>query len=115
MVGALGVPLHLYSALVIPVLLGISVDEAMFLLHHGNAEEAAGTGDPIVATIRREASPVITTALTTSAGLLALVAAQYEGLRDLGIMGSVGNAANLVVALLLVPAGLRLTMRAKQR
>ncbi|MBK6514089.1 MAG: MMPL family transporter [Polyangiaceae bacterium] len=114
-VGALGVPLHLYSALVIPVLLGISVDEAMFLLHHGNAEEAAGTGDPIVATIRREAPPVITTALTTSAGLLALVAAQYEGLRDLGIMGSVGNAANLVVALLLVPAGLRLTMRAKQR
>lgn len=114
-VGALGVPLHLYSALVIPVLLGISVDEAMFLLHHGNQEEASGTGaDPIISTIEREAPPVVTTALTTSAGLLALVAAQYDGLRDLGIMGSVGNATNLVVALLLVPAGMRLTMRRKR-
>ncbi|NUP08523.1 MAG: MMPL family transporter [Polyangiaceae bacterium] len=114
-VGALGVPLHLYSALVIPVLLGISVDEAMFLLHHGREEESSGSADgeddPIVRTIVREAPPVITTALTTSAGLLALVFANYEGLRDLGIMGAVGNAANLVVALLLVPAGMRLSQR----
>lgn len=110
-VGALDVRLHLYSALVIPVLLGISVDEAMFLLHHGR-EAPAGT-DPIFNTLQKEAPAVITTALTTSAGLLALVAADYEGLRDLGMMGAVGNAANLVVALLLVPAGLRLTQKAR--
>lgn len=110
-VGFLGVPLHLYSALVIPVLLGISVDEAMFLLHHGRQSEQSGDEDPIAMTLQREAPPVITTALTTSAGLLALVFANYEGLRDLGIMGAVGNATNLVVALLLVPAGLRLTQK----
>lgn len=107
-IGVLHVPLHLYSALVIPVLLGISVDEAMFLLHH--AREATSK-DAIEETLRREAAPVITTALTTSAGLVALVAANYEGLRDLGIVGAVGNAANLVVALLLVPAGMRLMQR----
>lgn len=108
-VALLRVPLHIYSALVIPVLLGISVDEAMFLLHHAReAEESGRGGDVIRATIEKEAPPVITTALTTSMGLLALAFARYEGLRDLGLLGAVGNAANLVVALLLVPAGLRL-------
>jgi predicted RND superfamily exporter protein len=66
----------------------------------------------ILSTLQKEAPIVITTALTTSAGLVALMMADYEGLRDLGIVGSVGNLTNLLVALLLVPAGLRLTRRA---
>jgi predicted RND superfamily exporter protein len=103
--GVLHVPLHIYSALVIPVLLGVSVDEAMFLLHHARDPG----GDPIARTLDRETRPVVTTALTTSAGLVALVFAQYDGLRHLGIVGAVGNVANLLTALLLVPAGLRLT------
>jgi len=106
-IGVLKVPLHIYSALVIPVLLGISVDEAMFLLHHSREAEAQG-GDIVKATLEKEATPVVTTALTTSAGLISLTFAQYEGLRDLGMVGAVGNLANLVVALLLVPAALRL-------
>ncbi len=112
LIGILEVPLHIYSALVIPVLLGISVDEAMFLLHHSREAEAAG-GDVVRATLEKEATPVVTTALTTSAGLVSLTFAQYEGLRDLGLVGAVGNLANLVVALLLVPAGLRLLGRRK--
>jgi predicted RND superfamily exporter protein len=104
LMGLLHVPLHIYSALVIPVLLGVSVDEAMFLLHHARDPE----GDPIARTLDRETRPVVTTALTTSAGLVALVFADYDGLRHLGIVGAVGNVANLLTALLLVPAGLRL-------
>lgn len=103
-ISAFGVPLHIYSALVIPVLLGISVDEAMFLLHHARG----GGDDAIRRTLERETRPVITTALTTSAGLVALCFAHYDGLRHLGIVGAVGNFAILVTALLLVPAGLRL-------
>jgi uncharacterized protein len=116
LIGVLKVPLHIYSALVIPVLLGISVDEAMFLLHHSREAEARGGAegvDVVRATLEKEATPVVTTALTTSAGLVSLTFAQYEGLRDLGRVGAVGNLANLVVALLLVPAGLRLLGRRK--
>ncbi len=107
--GALDVPLHIYSALVIPVLLGISVDEAMFLLHHArDAEQSGAPGDPIERALRSEAMPVVATALTTAAGFVALAFARYDGLADLGVVGALGNGANLLVALVLVPAGLRL-------
>ncbi|MFO0550643.1 MAG: MMPL family transporter [Polyangiaceae bacterium] len=115
--GLFKIPLHIYSALVIPVLLGISVDEAMFLLHRTREEEEHGAGgvDVIEATIEHEATPIVATALTTSAGLVALVLADYEGLRDLGIVGAVGNGMSLVMAVIVVPAGLRLLRRGTPR
>ncbi|MFT3766686.1 MAG: MMPL family transporter [Minicystis sp.] len=98
----LHIPLHAYAALVLPVLLGITVDEGMFLLHH--AREAT-----IADTLRREGPPVAATALTTAAGFAALGLCEFDGLRDLGWVGALGSVVGLVVALLVVPAGLRLT------
>ncbi len=109
-IALLKVPLHIYSALVIPVLLGISVDEAMFLLYH--ARDAEPGTDPTLATLEEEGPPVLATALTTSAGFAALAFARYGGLADLGTVGALGSAAGLVVALIIVPAGLRLFGRA---
>lgn len=103
----LRVPLHIYSALVLPVLLGITVDEAMFLLHHARKPHD-GDADPLLATLEAEGPPVVATALTTSAGFGALALAKYSALADLGIVGAMGSATGLVVALVLVPAGLRL-------
>jgi uncharacterized protein len=99
------VPLHVYSALVLPVLLGITVDEAMFLLHR--ASETPG-GDAIAATLRDEGPPIAATALTTAAGFGALVFADFDGLRDLGMAGALGSSAGLLMALTIVPVGLRL-------
>jgi len=101
------IPLHAYDALVLPVLLGITVDEGMFLLYR--AREAAGEDDVIRETLRFEGPPVAATALTTSAGFAALALCRFDGLRDLGLVGAIGSAAGLVVALVLVPAGLRLS------
>jgi predicted RND superfamily exporter protein len=108
LIRALGVPLHVYAALVLPVLLGITVDEGMFLIHRARATEGA---DVIGETLRREGPPVAATALTTAAGFAALAACDFDGLRDLGLVGALGSAVGLVVALLVVPAGLRLTRR----
>src|SRR5204862_3757860 len=41
-----GIPLHAYSALVLPVLLGITVDEGVFLLHRASAADS-DTSDAI--------------------------------------------------------------------
>jgi len=103
--GVLKLPLHIYSALVIPVLCGITVDEAMFLLHQARRE---GDGDPIERALVVQGRPVVTTALTTTAGFAALAFASYDGLRHLGLVGALGNLVTLVMALVLVPAGLRL-------
>ena len=99
---ALGVTWHVYDALVVPVLLGITIDEAMFLLHaartHASADEALRVQAPLVAT----------TALSTAAGFAALLACRFEGLRDLGAVGSLGSVAGLIAVLAVIPAGLRL-------
>ncbi len=98
-----GLRLHAYNALVIPVLVGITVDEAMFLLARAQREGVQGA-------LRSEWRNVTTTALTTAAGFGALVVCRFDGLADLGWVGAMGSVAGLVAALLVVPAGLRAGM-----
>ncbi len=104
------IPLHAYDALVIPVLLGITVDEAMFLLHRAREmpEGKANLNKLITDTLRLEGPPIAATALTTAAGFFALVFCDFDGLRDLGMVGALGSSIGLLAALLVVPAGLRL-------
>jgi len=106
-----GIPLHAYDALVLPVLLGITVDEGMFLLYRAREETS---GDVIRETLRMEGPPVAATALTTAAGFAALGLCRFDGLRDLGYVGALGSAAGLAVALVVVPAGLRLSGASKR-
>ena len=101
---ALDVRIHLYSALVLPALLGVTIDEAMFVLEHAREP---GSGDAVERALAREAVPVATTALTTSASFAALLFARYDALRDLGLAGAIGNAVMLLTALFVVPALLR--------
>lgn len=99
---------HVYDALVLPVLVGVTIDESTFLLTA--ARERAKTADPVVAALRAQGPLVASTALTTSAGFAALLACRFEGLRDLGAVGTLGALLGLGAALIVVPAGLRLTM-----
>jgi predicted RND superfamily exporter protein len=105
LIRVLGIPLHAYAALVLPVLLGITVDEGMFLLHHAREETGA---DVVAETLRHEGPPVAATALTTAAGFAALGVCDFDGLRDLGWVGALGSTVGLAMALVVVPAGLRL-------
>ncbi|HTQ48946.1 MAG TPA: MMPL family transporter, partial [Polyangiaceae bacterium] len=109
-IGAIGVAMrllavrwHVYDALVLPVLFGVTIDESMFLLHA--AREHGGDRDAAMAA---QAPLVAATALTTAAGFAALVACRFDGLRDLGSVGALGVLAGLVAALVVVPASLRL-------
>jgi predicted RND superfamily exporter protein len=98
---------HVYDALVLPVLIGITIDEAMFLLHAARSADAAD--DAIGHTLEAQGPLVASTALTTAAGFGALLACGFDGLYDLGAVGALGSVAGLLCALILVPAGLRLT------
>ncbi|MCL2779734.1 MAG: MMPL family transporter [Polyangiaceae bacterium] len=95
---------HVYNALVLPVLLGITLDEALFLL---DAAKHQSIGDALA-----EQAPLASaTALTTAAGFAALVVCHFGGLVDVGKIGALGSAVGLVCALVVIPAGLRLTRR----
>ncbi|MFO0756633.1 MAG: MMPL family transporter [Byssovorax sp.] len=105
LIRVLRIPLHVYDALVLPVLLGITVDEGMFLLHHARESQAS---DVHRDTLDHEGPSIAATALTTAAGFGALGFCDFDGLRDLGQVGAIGSTVGLVVALVVVPAGLRL-------
>ncbi len=117
---------HVYDALVLPVLIGITMDESMFLLHAAGRDAKAAPDslagerakepsvDVVIAEALREQGPLVaSTALTTAAGFAALLACRFEGLVDLGAVGALGSALGLVSALLVVPAGLRLGDKAR--
>ena len=97
----LSVRWHVYDALVLPVLFGVTVDESMFLLH-------AAQGHSMSSALRTQGPLVAATALTTAAGFAALVACRFDGLRDLGEVGAIGVVAGLAAALVVVPAAVRL-------
>ncbi len=108
---------HVYDALVLPVLLGITLDEVLFLLHAAEEREkgeASGEHeknpdhDFVARALEKQAPLSTATALTTAAGFGALVACRFEGLFDLGAVGAIGSVAGLVASLVVVPAGLRL-------
>jgi predicted exporter len=96
----LAVRWHVYDALVLPVLFGVTIDESMFLLH-------AAKDRPLREAFRAQGPLVAATALTTAAGFAALIACRFDGLRDLGLIGTLGVLAGLLATLIVVPAALR--------
>lgn len=101
---------HVYDALVLPVLVGVTIDESMFLLHAARQGQRGGKGgdDAIVEALAEQGPLVVATALTTAAGFAALLFCRFEGLFDLGAVGVMGVLLGLLAALVIVPAGLRL-------
>jgi hypothetical protein len=81
----------------------------MFLLGAARASERdPREADPVAAALRAQGPLVASTALTTAAGFAALLACRFDGLSDLGAVGTLGVLIGLVSALVVVPAGLRL-------
>ena len=101
-----GIPLHAYSALVLPVLLGITVDEGD--VPPASRRRTRRDRTPLRETLSDEGPPIAATALTTAAGFAALAFSEFDGLRDLGLAGALGSTTGLLMALTIVPAGLRL-------
>jgi uncharacterized protein len=100
---------HVYDALVLPVLLGITLDEVLFLL------EAAERSGSIEEAIAEQAPLGMATALTTAAGFGALVVCRFGGLVDVGKVGALGSVVGVLVALVVVPAVYRLLHRGASR
>jgi len=109
----LSVRWHVYDALVVPVLFGVTVDESMFMLHAARAVSSGeAPGHRMAHALRKQGPLVAATALTTAAGFAALIPCRFDGLRDLGVVGTLGVLAGLAAALVVVPAALAVQRRA---
>jgi len=107
LMGVFGVPLNLANFFAIPILIGLGVDGAVHLLHRhhepGNAPLDPGS-------TRRA---FVLANLTTSIGFAPLLFASHQGMHSLGVVMVLGNTANLLAMLLVLPATLSLRERWK--
>lgn len=102
----LGLPLHLYNLLAVPLVIGYGIDDHIFLVHRHEAL-AKVKRDPafVLATTGRA---IVLTTLSTMAGFLGLLPAHFAGLRQLGLCGALAVLLCLLAAFLVLPALLAL-------
>ena len=95
----LGIPLNLANFFAIPMLIGLSVDSAIHLIHRAKQDPTR-----LSETVRA----VGFTALTTAIGFGALVFAEHRGMQSLGAVMLVGSLLCMYAACVILPLVLRL-------
>lgn len=98
----LNVDFNPINLIVLPLVLGIGVDDGVHMVHDYRRQLAGGTdgytpsGDTV--------NGVLLTSLTSIVGFGSLMIAGHQGLRSVGVVLALGVASCLAVALILVPA-----------
>ena len=98
---ALHIALDPISAMALPVVLGIAVDDGVHLVHRYLAE-----GGDVARAVASSGRAVVLTSVTTLAGFSTLCLAHHPGLVSFAAVLSVGVAAALVFSLLVLPPAL---------
>jgi predicted RND superfamily exporter protein len=98
--GWLGRPLDLISLVVIPVVLGVGIDDGLHIVHAARHDKAAG----IVGAAREAGRGILLANLTTIGGFWSLTASHMPGLRNAGALIALGIAACVLTSLIVLPA-----------
>jgi predicted RND superfamily exporter protein len=104
--GLLGIPFSFLMVAVVPLLLGVGIDDTLHLLHRHEEERCRGhTGPEAVGiALRRTGRALLLTTLTTTAGFAALLLAPSPPLRSFGLLAALAMLSAFTVTVLLVPA-----------
>lgn len=100
--GATGLPLDLISLAVLPILLGIGIDDGLHSLHGAVTSKAHAA--PLAESIQQAGRAMVLTTLTTAVGFASLTLSSVPGMRRGGLLISVGVFACLVATLWVLPA-----------
>ncbi|HWH71160.1 MAG TPA: MMPL family transporter, partial [Candidatus Sulfotelmatobacter sp.] len=103
--GALGIAFNPANIMVLPLMVGIGVSSGIQILNRFAEEQHPGIFS------RSTGKAVLVSGLTAMTGFGTLLLAQHQGIRSLGAVMSVGIAACMLAALILMPALLSLLMR----
>ena len=100
----LGVDFNLVSISMVPLILGIGIDNGIHVVHRFTSHSRENLVDVFEHTGRG----VVMTSLTTMVGFGAMIFADYPGLVSSGILAILGVGFTLITAVSLLPALLRL-------
>jgi predicted exporter len=105
-IGALDVPIDPVNLVVLPLLIGLGVDDGVYLVAH------IRHGGGLVAGVRRGALPLLLAVGTTVAGFGSLGLSRFPALHRLGWLAALGLSLCVAATLVLVPA-LERTLRGR--
>ena len=105
LLGLLNIPLNPANMIVLPLILGIGIDDGVHVIHDFRSQQGRYrlTGST--------ATAIVMTSLTTMVGFGSLMIASHRGLQSLGRVLTIGVACCMVTSLLTLPAILVLMSR----
>jgi hypothetical protein len=109
LMGLFDIPLNPANMIVLPLVLGIGIDDGVHVLHDFRQQEGRYRLSASTAT-----ALVITSATTVAGFGSMMLVAQHQGLRSLGQVLTIGVLCCLVTSLLLLPAALTLISRRRE-
>ncbi len=96
----LGRSLDLFSLAVLPIMLGIGIDDGLHVLHGSRRQSVEG----LLGAVRGSGRALVLTTLTTCVGFGSLGLSRIPGLQNGGLMIATGVMACLIATLLILPA-----------
>ncbi|MFC1586258.1 MMPL family transporter [Fibrobacterota bacterium] len=98
--------LNLYTVFVIAILLGMGIDYSIHIMGHAQKEARKGADwqEAFIHTLKVLFHPMCLAAITTIAGLLTLLSAEFVGFYEFGVIASAGITLSLLSAMLVLPA-----------
>jgi predicted exporter len=109
LLGWLEIPLNPANIIVLPLLIGIGIDDGIHVVHDRRHNQGARWPT------RAMTIGIILTSLTSTLGFGSLLLARHEGLRSLGRVATLGITCCLLTSLVLLPCLLDLFERASRR
>jgi predicted RND superfamily exporter protein len=98
--------LNMYTVFVIAILLGMGIDYSIHVMGHAQkaARKGASWKEAFIHTLQVLFHPMLLAAVTTVAGLLTLLSAEFVGFYEFGVIAGIGIALSLTTAILFLPA-----------
>jgi len=100
----LGIPLNFLNILVIPLLLGLGIDDGVHILQR----YYEGGRRDLESAVEQSGRAIVVTSLTTMLAFATISFASFPGVRQIGIVAVIGVGYALVASVFLVPALLQL-------
>ena len=101
------------NAAAAPLLLGMGVDAALFMVHALGRQPRTRAG--VVAALNEAVAPALLSSGTTMLGFATLMLNPYRGIQSLGLLVVVGLGASLFIALVAIPAIAAVTTHRRHR
>ncbi|GAF81487.1 unnamed protein product, partial [marine sediment metagenome] len=106
LLGVLGVPLNFLTIAVLPLLLGVGIDDAIHMLHRYDGERRAGSsGETAIDTaVTRTGRALLLTTLTTVVGFSSLLVSRSPTIQHFGLLAGFAMLTSFIVTMTVIPA-----------